>query len=46
MEDELYQAQITKQAQDLPNKLILQKLENLENRSRHNNLRFVGVPES
>ena len=45
-EEELYQAQATEHAQDKTNQFILQKLDDLENRSRRSNLRFVGVPES
>lgn len=45
-EDELYQAQATEQIQDKTNQYIIQKLEDLENRSRRCNLPFVGVPES
>lgn len=46
LEEEVYQAQATEQAQEKTNQYILQKLDDLENRSRRSNLRFVGVPES
>lgn len=46
VEGEPSQSQATEQAQDKTNQSILQKIEDLENRSRLNNLRFVGVPES
>ena len=45
-EDELYQAQAIEHAQDKTNQYVLQKLDDLENRARRSNLRFVGVPES
>lgn len=46
VKEELYQAQATEQMQDKTNQYIIQKLDDLENRSRRSNLRFVGVPES
>lgn len=38
IEEELYQSQSTEQAQDKTNKYILEKLDDLENRSRRSNL--------
>lgn len=38
MEEEVYHAQATEQAQDKTNQYILHKLDDLENRSRSSNL--------
>lgn len=46
IEEEIYQAEATEQTQYKTNQYVLQKLEDLYNRSRYSNLHFVGVPES
>lgn len=46
LEDEVYQSHEQEIRQDKTNQYILQTLDDLENRFRRSNLRFVGFPES